>query len=74
MDGPHEQSREFFTIGDVDAIASPAFCRRVRIAHDLGLLDKLLAHDREGVAKRATELKARVLSQLKSDACYERVR
>jgi hypothetical protein len=74
MDGPSEQSRALFTIGDVDAIASPLFCRRVRIARDLGLLDELLAQDHEAVSKRASELKARVFAQLPAGARYERVR
>jgi hypothetical protein len=74
MDGPRKQVREFFTIGDVDAIASPVFCRRVRIARDLGLLDKLLAHDHEAVSRRASELKARILAQVPIDSGCERVR
>jgi len=72
MDGAREQWREYFTINDVDAIASPTFCRRVKIARDLGFLDKLLLQDQEGVKSHAAELKVRILAQLSVGPRYER--
>ncbi len=67
MNGPPERWRAFFTIGDVEEIASPGFGRRVRIAQELGLLDKLLEDDQEALLEYASNLKLRILAQLPSE-------
>jgi hypothetical protein len=67
MNGPPETWRAFFSIGDVEEIASPGFGRRVRIAQELGLLDKLLGDDQEALLEYAFNLKSRVLAQLPSE-------
>jgi hypothetical protein len=67
MNGPPETWRAFFSIGDVEEIASPGFARRVRIAQELGLLDKLLEDDQEALLEYASNLKSRIMGQLFSD-------
>ncbi len=81
-DNPYEERRAFFTLGDVDDIASAAFGRRVQIAHELGLLDELIAGDREAVLRRTSGLKSFLFAQIPSElprdprhaSEYERVR
>jgi hypothetical protein len=67
MNGPPETWRAFFSIGDVEEIASPGFGRRVRIARELGLLDKLLQDDQEALSEYASDVKSRIMAQLFSE-------
>jgi hypothetical protein len=71
MDCSFGRGRAFFTIGDVEDIASPAFARRVRIAQEMGLLEKLLLDDRDAVSKWASELKTHVFAQIPARPRYE---
>jgi hypothetical protein len=70
MDCSVGRGRAFFTIGDVEDIASLAFARRVRIAREMGLLDKLLVDDRDAVSKWASELKAHAFAQIPSGPLF----
>jgi len=59
-----ERWSAFFTIGEVQMIATPGFARRARLAREQGLLDSVLADDRQELLGRASELISRLAAQI----------